>query len=244
MKLINKIAIITGSSRGIGKAIAILFAAEGANVIVNYLNNKERAEEVVNEIISKGGNALAIKADVSDENQIKAMIDEVISKYGKIDILVNNAGIVFDIPFMNKTTEQWKKTLETNLIGAFLCCKYTIPHMKENGRIINIASINGIDAVSAESMDYDASKAGMISMTKSMAKELAPNILVNAIAPGWIDTEINKDLPKDYVQAEIQRIGLKRFGKPEEIAKAALFLASDDASYVTGSTLVVDGGYK
>ncbi len=242
MKLQNKVALITGSSRGIGKAIALLFAKEGAKVIVNYNKSKEKADEVVNEIHKLGSEAFAVKADISDENQVKSMVDETIKKYGKIDILVNNAGIVFDIPFMEKTVEQWQQTLGTNLIGVFLMCKYCSPHMNDGGRILNISSTNGIYAVSADSMDYDASKAGVISITKSLAQELAPKILVNCIAPGWVDTDINKNLPKDYVKSEIEKIGVKRFGRPEEIANTALFLASEDSSFITGTTIVVDGG--
>lgn len=242
MKLQNKVALITGSSRGIGKATALLFAKEGAKVVINYKNSKEKADEVVSEILKLGSEAFAIQADVSNENQVKNMIGEVVKEFGKIDILVNNAGIVFDIPFKEKTVEQWQQTLGTNLIGVFLMCKYCVPYINEGGRIINISSTNGIDAVSANSMDYDASKAGIISITKSLAQELAPKILVNCIAPGWIDTDINKDLPEDYVKSEIEKIGVKRFGRPEEIANTALFLASKYSSFITGTTIVVDGG--
>ena len=244
MRLQNKVALITGSSRGIGKAIAIAFAQEGAKVVVNYNNSKDRAEEVVNEINSSGSEAIAIKADVSNELEVKQMVDETVKRFGKIDILVNNAGIVFDIPFMEKTVNQWQKIIEVNLIGVFLCCKYTSSHMNERGRIINISSTNGIYSMHPESMDYDASKAGVIAITRSLAQELAPSILVNSIAPGWIDTEINKDLPADFVKKETDRIFVKRFGKPEEIEKDKLFLASEDSSYVSGTTIVVDGGYS
>ncbi len=242
MRLQNKVALITGSSRGIGRAIALLFAKEGAKVAVNYNSSEKRAKEVVDEVTKYGSEALCIKADVSDESQVKAMIDKVVAKFGRIDILVNNAGIVFDVPFMEKTVEQWQKTLNVNLIGAFLCAKYSIPHIKQGGRIINISSTNGVYAMNPESVDYDASKAGMIALTKALARELAPNVLVNTIAPGWVDTEINKDLSESYIKSESELILLKRFGMPDEIAKAALFLASEDSSYVNGTTLVVDGG--
>ncbi len=244
MKLQNKVAIITGSSRGMGKAIALLFAQEGAKVVVNYNHSQDKAEEIVNEITVLGSEAIAIKADVSNEAEVKHMVAETLKRYGKIDILVNNAGIVFDIPFMEKTVDQWKEVLGVNLIGVFLCCKYASPHMKEGGRIINISSTNGIYSMHPESMDYDASKAGVIAITKSLAQELAPKILVNSIAPGWVDTEMNKDLPAEFIKKETERIFVKRFGKPEEIAKAALFLASEDSSYVSGTTMVVDGGYS
>jgi 3-oxoacyl-[acyl-carrier protein] reductase len=243
MKLKNKVALITGASRGIGRATALLFAKEGANIIVNYCKAEKEANFVVQDIKKLGSDAIAIKCDVSKENEVKQMVEKAIKKFGKIDILVNNAGIVFDVPFKNRTVEHWKRTLDVNLIGAFICAKYVTLHMKK-GHIVNIASTNGIDACSPESMDYDASKAGLISLTKNLAQELAPNIFVNCVAPGWIDTDINKDLPKDYVKSETQKILLKRFGKPEEIAKTVLFFVSDDASFVTGTTIVVAGGYQ
>ena len=244
MKLQNKVALVTGASRGMGRAIALLFAQEGAKVVVNYLKSQEKAAHVVAEIKKAGSEAIAIKADVSDEAQVKQMVRQAVERLGKIDILVNNAGIVFDIPYMEKTVDQWNKTLGTNLIGGFLTSKYCAPYMGKGGRIINISSTNGIYSMHPESADYDASKAGVIAMTKGLAKEMASKgILVNSIAPGWINTEMNKDLPPDFIKAENERIWLKRFGEPEEIAKAALFLASDDSSYVNGTVLVVDGGY-
>jgi 3-oxoacyl-[acyl-carrier protein] reductase len=243
MRLKDKVALITGSSRGIGRAIALDMAKEGANVVVNYNNSPNEAEKVAEEITQNGSQAIAVKADVSNEMEVRNMIEQAVAKFGKIDILVNNAGIVFDIPFMEKTVEHWSKTLGVNLIGTFLCCKYTIPHMPEGSRIINISSTNGINTVSTDSMDYDASKAGVIAVTKSLAEELAPKILVNNIAPGWVDTEINKDLSAEYVEKETERIAVGRFGKPEEIAKVATFLASDDSSFVSGTTIVVDGGF-
>jgi len=242
MKLQNKIAIITGSSRGMGKATALLFAKEGAKVVVNYVSSKEDAEDVVKQISKLGSEAIAIKADVSDETQVKNMVSEVIKKFDHVDILVNNAAIVFDVPFNEKTVEQWQKTLGINLIGVFLMCKYCVPHMKEGSRIINISSTNGIYSTHSDSMDYDASKAGVIAITRSLAQELAPKILVNSVAPGWIDTDMNKDLPEDFLKREINSIWLKRMGKPEEVAQTSLFLASEDSSFITGANIVVDGG--
>ncbi|MBI4065906.1 SDR family oxidoreductase, partial [Candidatus Kaiserbacteria bacterium] len=147
---------------------------------------------------------------------------------------------------LEKTVEQWERTLRVNLIGTFLCTKYAVPHMKDRAgaSILNISSTNGIDSLNPESADYDTSKAGVISLTKNLSQSLAPHIRVNAVAPGWIGTDINKDLPKEYVESETRQIALGRFGRPEEIAKVVLFLCSDDASYITGSTLVVDGGYQ
>lgn len=245
MKLQNKIALITGASKGIGKSTALLFAKEGAKIVVNYASSKKEACSVVDEIKKIGSEAIAIKCDVSKEDEVKEMINQTISKFGKIDILINNAGVVFDVPFFEKTVEQWKRTMDVNLLGTFLCSKYASKQMlkKNNGKIINISSSNGIDSFSPDSMDYDASKAGVIILTRGLAKELAPNIQVNSVAPGWVNTEMNKDLPQDFVEEETEKIYLKRFAKPEEIAKSILFLASDDASYITGSILKVDGGY-
>ncbi len=245
MKLKNKIALITGASRGIGRSTALLFAKEGAKVAVNYFSSENEAKSVVEEIKKIGSEAIAIKCDVSNEEQVKSMVNQVLSKFGSLDILVNNAGIVFDVPFLKRTVEQWKKTLDVNLLGTFLCSKYASEPLKKtnNGKIINISSTNAIDCFSPEAMDYDASKAGIIILTRDLAKELAPKIRVNAVAPGWVDTEMNKDLPQDFIDEEVEDIYLKRFAKPDEIAKAILFLASDDASYITGSILKVDGGH-
>lgn len=251
MKLKNKVAVITGASRGIGKATALLFAKEGAKVVVDYCINefeydaKENAQNVINEIEKIGSEAIMVECDVSNEMEVKRLIDETIKNFGKIDILVNNAGIVYDVPIFEKTIEQWKKTLDVNLIGTFLCSKYASEQMlkKDNGKIINISSTNGTNCFSPESADYDASKAGIINLTKNLAKELAPKIQVNSVAPGWVNTEMNEDLPKDFIEEELEKIYLKRFAEPEEIARVALFLASDDASYITGSILKVDGGY-
>ena len=245
MKLKNKIAIITGASKGIGKSTALLFAKEGAKIVINYSSSEKEALSIVDEIKEIGSEAIAVKCDVANENEVKEMIQHTIGKFGKIDILVNNAGVVFDAPFFERTVEQWKKTMDVNLLGTFLCSKYASEQMlkNDNGKIVNISSTNGIDSFSPEAMDYDASKAGVIMLTRDLAKELAPKIQVNSIAPGWVDTEMNKDLPQDFIKEEIEKIYLKRFAKPEEIAKSILFLVSDDASYITGSTLKVDGGY-
>jgi len=246
MKLKNKVALVTGSSRGIGKAIALLFVKEGAKVIVNYRNSEKEAKDVVEEIKKIGSTAIEVKCDISNEKEVIEMVKKAIKEFGKIDILVNNAGIVYDVPLFEKTMEQWKRTLDVNLIGIFLCSKYVGEHMKKqnSGSIINISSTNGINNTDPTSADYDASKAAIISLTRNLSSELAPKIKVNSIAPGWIDTDMNKDLPKDLLDEELENVFLKRFGKPEEIATATLFLASDDASYMTGSTLVVDGGHK
>ena len=245
MKLKDKVALITGASRGMGRATALLFAKEGAKIIVNYNKSEKKASEVVEDIKKAGSDAIAVKCDVSKEEEVKSMVNQSIDKFGRIDILVNNAGIVSDVPFAEKTLEQWKRTLDVNLIGVFLCSKYVSEQMLKqgDGRIVNIASTNGIDAFSPEAMDYDASKAGVIIMTRGLASELAPKIRVNCVAPGWVDTEMNKDLPKDFIKEEKEKIYLKRFADPEEIAKTTLFLVSDDSSFITGSIFKIDGGY-
>ncbi len=245
MKLKNKVALITGASSGIGKATALLFAREGAKIVVNYFESEYEAKSVVKEIRELGFDAIAIECDVSKENEVKSMVEKAIKKFDRIDILVNNAGIVFDMPFFERTVEQWKRTMDVNLLGTFLCSKYVSENMikQGNGKIINISSTNGINSFSPEAMDYDASKAGIIILTRNLAKELAPTIQVNSVAPGWVDTDMNKDLPKDFVEDEIKKIYLKRFAKPEEIAKTILFLASNDANYITGSIIKIDGGY-
>ncbi len=245
MRFKNKVVLITGASRGIGKATAILFAKEGAKIAVNYFSSKNEAKKVVDKIKEIGSEAFAIKCDVSHENEVKAMINKTTEVFGKIDILVNNAGIVFDTPIFERKSEQWKRTMDVNLFGTFICSKYVSAQMLKNnyGKIINISSTSAIYSFCPEIIDYDASKAGVIALTKDFAKALAPHIQVNAIAPGWVDTDINKDLPESFIEEEIKRIYLKRFAKPEEIAKAILFLASDDSSFITGSALVVDGGH-
>lgn len=246
MRFKNKVVIVTGSSRGIGKATALEFAKEGAKIIVNYNNSKKEADSVVNSIKKLGSYAIAIKCDVSDEKQVKQMIDKTVKTFGKLDILVNNAGIVFDVPFSKRTLDQWKRTIDVDLTAVYVCSKLAADIMlkQKEGRIINISSINGMNSISPDSIDYCAAKAGVINLTKSLAMQFAPNILVNCVAPGWVDTEMNSKLPKDYVQSEIKKISLKRFSNPAEIAKVVLFLASEDSSYVTGSTITVDGGYQ
>ena len=246
MRFKNKVVIVTGSSRGIGKATAILFAKEGAKVVVNDSLLNDEAKSVVSEIKKLGSDAIAVKCDVSDEIQVKQMVEKTIKTFGKIDILVNNAGVVFDTIFKEKTVKQWKKTLEVNLIGTFICSKYVAKYMikQKNGIIVNVSSTNGINSLSPDCMDYDASKAGVINPTKNLANELAPTIRVNSVAPGWVETSMNKDLPQEFIDEETKNIYLKRFAKPKEIAKSILFLASDDASYITGSILKVDGGYS
>lgn len=242
----NKTVIVTGGSRGIGRAIALEFGKEGANVIVNFLKEKEKAEEVAKQIEASGGHALIYQADVSSEDQVEKMVAATTEKFGRIDILVNNAGIVVDKPFSEKTVKDWQDMLAVDLIGPFICAKAVIPIMKKQkwGRIINISSTNGVDTTSPESIDYDAVKAGLISMTRNLAEELAPDILVNSVAPGWVNTDMNSLLSPEFIAEETVRIARKKFATPEEIARPVLFFASEDANNITGQTLKVDGGYQ
>jgi 3-oxoacyl-[acyl-carrier protein] reductase len=246
MRFKNTVVLVTGASRGIGKAIALEFAKEGADVVVNYIKSGDQANLVVKEIEKLGSKAIAIKCDISDEDEVRKMIDTTVKTFGRLDVLVNNAGIVFDVPFSKRTLEQWRKTFDVNMAGMFLCCKYAaVPMLKQkSGKIVNISSTNGINSYHPDSIDYSATKAAVINFTKSLAWELGPHILVNCVAPGWVNTEMNKNLPKDYVEEELKRQVIRRFSDPEEQAKAVLFLASDDASYITGAILTVDGGYK
>ena len=186
MRLKNKIAVVTGASRGIGKATALLLAQEGANVVVNYLSSAQKADEVVSQIKKIGSDAIAIQCDISDETQVKSMMDKVVERFGRIDILVNNTGIVFDVPFAERTVEQWKKTFDTNVLGVFLCSKYASEIMKRNnqGKIINVSSTSGMNSFSPDSMDYDSTKAAVVALTRNLAKQLAPDIKVNSVAPG------------------------------------------------------------
>lgn len=243
MRFKDKVVLITGSSRGVGRATALEFAKEGANVVINYSSSEDKANSLVNEIEGLGLKAIAIKCDVSVEDQVKRMVEEIISKYGKLDILVNNAAIVYDIPMFDKTYDQWAKTFAVNVIGSFLCAKYSAKYLLESkGNIVNVCSNSGYNSFAPSSADYDSSKVGLISLTKNLAKELAPTIRVNGVAPSWVDTDMNRDLPKEFLEEEIDKILLGRMAKPEEIAKTILFLASEDASYLTGSIIFVDGG--
>lgn len=246
MRFEGKVVVVTGGSRGIGRATALEFAKEGAGVIVVYNKAADEADKVVDAIKKMGRKAQAIKCDVAHENEVKAMVDKAINSFKHVDILVNNAGIVIDTPFKNRTVEHWKKTLDVNLIGSFLCAKYLGPLMvkQKYGQIVNVSSNNAFGGWGGDSIDYDASKAGMVIMTKDLAVEFGPYVRVNSLAPGWVDTDMNKDLSKEFMAKEAERAALKRNAKPEEMARIILFLASDDASYIDGQTIIADGYYK
>ncbi|MGD8521110.1 MAG: 3-oxoacyl-ACP reductase family protein [Desulfobacterales bacterium] len=246
MRLKEKTALITGGARGIGATTAFLFAAEGASVGIVDLR-----EDGLNEIATKAGQkGLEIKTfigDITQKDQIENVVNEFVQTFGRIDILVNNAGVVIPRPFFEKTVEDWESTLRVNLIGMFLCCQVVAKHMldQKSGKIVNISSIRGIDHCGREGvMDYSASKMAVIGLTKTLAKELAPHINVNSVAPGHTKTEMTAPLPDEIKQNMIEGSYLKRMAEPEDIAKAILFMASDDANFITGQILLVDGGFS
>lgn len=240
----NKIALVTGASRGIGRQIAISLAAEGAFVIVNYNGSKERAEQVVKEITENGGKAAAVCCNVADNDACEEMVKNLIAEYGRVDILVNNAGITRDNLLMKMSEQEFDDVINTNLKGAFHTIRHLSRHFlkQRSGRIINISSVSGITG-NAGQANYSASKAGVIGLTKSVARELASRgITANAVAPGMVDTEMTEVLSDSIKEQMLAQIPLRRIGDPKDIADAVVFLASDKASYITGQVLTVDGG--
>ena len=244
MHLGNKVAIVTGASRGIGRAVALQLARNGAKVVVNYAGNAKAAQEVADIIIANGGEAFAVQADVGKAESVESLVKQTLDHYGRIDILINNAGITRDNLLMRMKEEDWDAVLDTNLKGIFLCTKAVsrIMMKQKSGRIINMTSVVGIMG-NAGQANYAAAKAGVIGFTKSMAKELASrNITVNAIAPGFITTDMTAVLSEQVKEGLAASIPLGRLGGPEDVAYAAVFLSSDYANYITGQTFNVDGG--
>lgn len=240
----KKTVIITGSSRGIGAATALYFAEKGFNVVINYVSNKDAADNLSREINEKYPvDTLVIKGDVSNESEVVNMLQLTKERFGRVDVLINNAGIAIDSTLEDKTVDNFHKTLDVNLIGTFLTCKHIGTYMKEQGygSIVNISSTNGIDSFYPYSMDYDASKAGVISLSHNFALEYAPSIRVNCIAPGWVNTEMNKELDEDYIKEECEHILLGRFSEPIEIAKEIYHVAVE-STYLNDSVIKIDGG--
>lgn len=244
MRFEGKVSLVTGSSRGIGRCVALRLAREGSDIVVDYLEHEKNADEVVESIKGIGRKTLKIRADVSDFSQVNNMVERTLETFGKIDILVNNAGTYKDKTLKKMSKETWDEVLNVNLDGVFNCTRSVINHMRERktGRIINISSFVGQTGNIGQA-NYAASKAGVIGFTKTIARELANyNITVNAIAPGFVDTDMTRKLPKDTLESILKRIPLGRLATPKEIASAVLFLASDEASYITGQVLNVNGG--
>lgn len=240
-----KTVLITGASRGIGRATAAAFAKEGYNVAINYLKSEKSANELAENLRQSGAQVFAVKADVSDIQQVKSMISETELKFGEIDILVNNAGIAQQKLFTDLTSDDWKRMFDVDVTGVFNCCRLVLPSMirRHKGKIINISSMWGVCGASCE-VAYSAAKAAVIGLTKALAKEVGPsNIQVNCIAPGVIDTEMNAAFSGEDRRALCEETPLGRFGAPEEIAQSVFFLASEKADFITGQILGVNGGF-
>jgi NAD(P)-dependent dehydrogenase (short-subunit alcohol dehydrogenase family) len=244
MRLQGRIVAITGGALGIGRATALLFAAEGATVALGDVDTAG-AEAVAKQVVERGGHALAVGVDVGDAGQVQAYVDRIVAELGRLDVMFANAGIAHSAPFLEHPEAQWDRVLRVNLTGVFLCCQAAARQMvrQGGGRIIATASINGFRGVE-NLVGYNVAKAGVIELTRTMAVELAQHhITVNAIAPAQIDTRLTRSLPEEARRRRVERIPMGRFGEADEVARAALFLASEDASYITGHTLAVDGGY-
>ncbi|WP_079709416.1 3-oxoacyl-[acyl-carrier-protein] reductase [Paraliobacillus ryukyuensis] len=240
----KQVALVTGASRGIGRAIALELARQGASVVVNYAGNEVKAQEVVDEIEALGAKAIKFQANVSEEEEVKNLIKETVAQFGRLDILVNNAGITRDNLLMRMKENEFDEVIQTNLKGVFLTSKAVTRQMmkQRSGRIINVASVVGISGNPGQA-NYVAAKAGVIGMTKTAAKELASrNILVNAVAPGFIETDMTNELTDEQRESMATLIPLERLGKAEDVANVVRFLASSDAAYITGQTIQVDGG--
>lgn len=243
----KRIVLVTGSSIGLGSEIIKKYASNGFNVVINYLSHEKEAFELMNEVSLKYGiEALCIKADISNEEEINKMKDEIINKFGKIDVLINNASISRDNDFNLKTKNDFMRVLEVNLVGTFLVSRTfgNLMYEKKSGKIINISSTNGIDTYYEYGLDYDASKSGVINLTHNLANHYSPYVNVNCVCPGWIDTPMNKDMDIEFRKCEEEKILLNRFAKTDEIASLVYFLGSDEADYINDSIIRIDGGKK
>lgn len=241
----KKCVLVTGSSIGLGASIIRKYASMGYNTVITYNSHKDEAIELQKEINDKyNTESLVIKCDISKEENIENLKNEIISKFNKLDVLVNNASIAIDTTFSDKTKENYMKILEINLVGTFLVSKIMSTIMNDNSSIINISSTNGIDTYYEYSLDYDSSKAGIINLSHNLANYLSPKIRVNTICPGWINTPMNKDMDTEFRKQEEDKILLKRFAEPNEIANLVYFISSDDASYINDSVIRIDGGKK
>ncbi len=245
MRFKNRTIIVTGSSRGLGKAIALAFAREGANIVVNYIKNVKAAKEVAKSIEKIGNSSLVIKANVAEYKQVEKLVEQTLDEFGKIDVLINNTGVHNDSVVWKMNNEQWNKVIDVNLTGVFHCTRAVIGHMieQEYGRIINMSSVVGQTGAFGTS-NYSASKAGILGFTKGVAKEVAKKgVTVNAIALGYIDIGMGQRLSQDLKNILIQQTPIGRFGKPKEVAQTVMFFASEEASFITGQVINVNGGF-
>jgi len=247
MRLKDKVALVTGSSRGVGRAVVLGFAKEGAKVVVNYSSNEAAANEVVKAAQAMGTEAIAVKADVAKKSEVESLVSAAVEEFGRLDVLVNNAGFTRPALLLKMTEEQWDAVVDIHMKGTFLCSQAAALHMKEqnSGKIINVTSVAGIVGTVGQ-VNYSAAKGGIISMTKSIARELARyNICANVISLGIVETDMTEKIRTDEKLKDIymNRILLKRFAQPDDIAPAFVFLASDESNYITGQLICVDGGY-
>ena len=241
----NKVALVTGGARGIGKAVVERFAKDGYSIAINYNNSEDRALSLLKELQDANVPATIVKADISDEEQVKSMVATIVDKFGKIDVLVNNSAVNYDTLFQDKTVEQFRRTLDVNVIGTFLVSKYVGQVMYDNkyGKIINLSSTNGINTYFPMCIDYDASKSAINSLTHNLATQFAPYVTVNAVAPGFIATESEVEgMNEEFIALETEKVMVKRAGEPEDVANLISFLASKDADFINNQIIKIDGG--
>lgn len=241
----NKVVLVTGGARGIGKAVVERFAKDGYSIAINYNNSEDRALSLLKELQDANVSAIIVKADISDEEQVKSMVATIVDKFGKIDVLVNNSAVNYDTLFQDKTVEQFRRTLDVNVIGTFLVSKYVGQVMYDNkyGKIINLSSTNGINTYFPMCIDYDASKSAINSLTHNLATQFAPYVTVNAVAPGFIATESEVEgMDEEFIALETEKVMVKRAGEPEDVANLITFLASKDADFINNQIIKIDGG--